>query len=73
MLVFSAQLETCGLVLLISSGALKLLLDTHQSEVFGSESGSFTITINEARQEAGIGANAIHCTFFQLRKKGGLL
>lgn len=27
---------------------MHLLLDTHQSEVFGSESGSFTIAFNEA-------------------------
>ena len=32
----------------LGSTAIDLLLDTHQSEVFGSESGSFTITFNSA-------------------------
>ena len=31
-------------------GDLNLILDTHQNEVFGSESGSFTMTFNEARK-----------------------
>lgn len=46
----------------LSSGftsVLSLLLDTHQSEVFGSESGSFTLALNEAINSFDVITNAL--------------